>query len=41
MLNSWNARNSEYNVLDIRDVSDGVEAFSHGGMNYFSHWELL
>ncbi len=35
MLNSWYARNSEYKVLDIRDVSDGVEPFSHAGMNYF------
>jgi hypothetical protein len=41
LLNSWNARNSEYKVLDIRDVSDDVEPFYHGGMNYFAHWELF
>jgi hypothetical protein len=41
MLNSWNARDSEYKVLDIRDVSGGVEPFSHGAMNYFSRSELF
>src|SRR5262249_117046 len=31
----------EYKAFDIRDVSNGVELFSHGGMNYFSRWELF
>jgi hypothetical protein len=32
--------NSQYKVLDNRDISDGIEPFSHDAMNYFAHWEL-